>query len=47
MATGATFEDVERDMRDAITLHLEGLRAAGEPIPERSHIAAPSVQVAA
>jgi predicted RNase H-like HicB family nuclease len=36
VATGATLEDVERDMRAAIALHLEGLAADGEPLPEPS-----------
>jgi predicted RNase H-like HicB family nuclease len=35
VATGATLEEVEREMRAAIALHLEGL-ADGEPIPEPS-----------
>lgn len=33
VATGASHADVERAMRDAIELHLEGLRDAGLPIP--------------
>jgi predicted RNase H-like HicB family nuclease len=33
VATGATVEEVEREMRAAIALHLEGLAADGEPIP--------------
>jgi predicted RNase H-like HicB family nuclease len=36
VATGATVEDVEREMRAAIALHLEGLAADGDPIPEPS-----------
>ncbi len=36
VATGATVEDVEREMRAAIALHLEGLAAGVEPIPEPS-----------
>jgi predicted RNase H-like HicB family nuclease len=36
VATGATVEDVEREMRAAIALHLEGLAADGAPIPEPS-----------
>ena len=36
VATGATVEDVEHEMRAAIALHLEGLAADGEPIPEPS-----------
>jgi predicted RNase H-like HicB family nuclease len=34
VATGATREQVERNIRQAIDLHLEGMRREGEPIPE-------------
>lgn len=34
ITTGHSTEEVERNMRDAIELHLEGLRDSGEPIPE-------------
>ena len=34
VATGATIEEVEREIREAIEFHIEGLRDAGEPIPE-------------
>ena len=34
VATGRTREEVEREMREAIEFHLEGLRLAGEPVPE-------------
>jgi predicted RNase H-like HicB family nuclease len=34
IATGATTEDVQRNIREAIALHVEGLRADGRPIPE-------------
>ncbi len=34
VATGATVEECEREMREAIEFHLEGLRADGEPLPE-------------
>ncbi|MGI9100101.1 MAG: type II toxin-antitoxin system HicB family antitoxin [Solirubrobacteraceae bacterium] len=47
VATGTTLKDVEREMRDAIAYHLEGLRAAGEPIPEPSELTATYVDVAA
>jgi len=47
VATGATLKDVEREMRDAIAYHLEGLRAAGEPIPEPSELTATYVDIAA
>lgn len=45
-ATGESQLDVERAMRDAIALHLEGLREAGLPIPDGSTSAA-YVEVAA
>jgi predicted RNase H-like HicB family nuclease len=34
VATGRTREEVARRVREAIQLHLEGLRAEREPIPE-------------
>ena len=34
VATGDTVEDVEREIREAIDFHMEGLRDAGQPIPE-------------
>ena len=34
VATGTTHEEVERNMREAIELHLEGLREEGYPVPE-------------
>ena len=33
---GATLEEVERNMQEAIELHLEGLRKEGYPVPEPS-----------
>jgi predicted RNase H-like HicB family nuclease len=36
VATGASLEEVEREMRAAIALHLEGLVEDGGEIPERS-----------
>ena len=36
IATGATIEYVEREIREAIEFHIEGLRDAGEPVPEPS-----------
>ncbi|MFQ5848684.1 MAG: type II toxin-antitoxin system HicB family antitoxin [Candidatus Methylomirabilales bacterium] len=33
-ATGATREEVERTMCEAISFHLEGLRAEGIEVPE-------------
>jgi predicted RNase H-like HicB family nuclease len=34
ISTGATFDDVERNIREAIEFHLEGTREDGLPIPE-------------
>lgn len=34
VATGATVEEVEREIRDAIAFHLEGLREDGLSIPD-------------
>jgi predicted RNase H-like HicB family nuclease len=36
VATGATIEETERSIREAIEFHVEGLRADGRPIPEPS-----------
>jgi predicted RNase H-like HicB family nuclease len=47
VATGATIEEVEREMHDAITFHLDGLREAGQPIPEPSDLTAIYIDVAA
>jgi predicted RNase H-like HicB family nuclease len=33
IATGATVEDVEALMREAIEIHIEGMREDGLPIP--------------
>ena len=34
IATGKTREETERRMREAIAMHLEGMREDGDPIPE-------------
>ena len=34
VSTGATRDDVERNMHEAIAFHLDGLREEGEPVPE-------------
>lgn len=34
ITTGHTVEEIERNMRDAIELHLEGMIEDGETIPE-------------
>lgn len=36
IATGASVEEVELEIREAIEFHLEGMRADGEPIPQPS-----------
>jgi predicted RNase H-like HicB family nuclease len=36
VATGASREEVERRIREAIALHLEELRRQAEPVPEPS-----------
>jgi predicted RNase H-like HicB family nuclease len=38
VATGATIVDVEREIREAIAFHLEGLRQDGAPIPEPASV---------
>ncbi len=34
ITTGCTVEEIEENIREAIELHLEGMREDGEPIPE-------------
>ncbi|MDQ2829842.1 MAG: type II toxin-antitoxin system HicB family antitoxin [Chloroflexota bacterium] len=34
ITTGATVEETERNIREAIELHLEGMREDGLPIPQ-------------
>jgi predicted RNase H-like HicB family nuclease len=36
IATGATLEETDRAIREAIAFHLEGLREDGSPIPPPS-----------
>jgi predicted RNase H-like HicB family nuclease len=36
VSAGATREEVEHNMQEAIELHLEGLRKEGYPVPEPS-----------
>ena len=40
VAAGSTRADVERNMHDAVELHLEGLRENGDPVPPPSTFAA-------
>ncbi len=39
-STGATRDEVERNMHEAIEFHLDGLREEGEPVPEPASAAA-------
>ena len=39
IATAASVEAVEREIRAAIRFHVEGRRADGEPVPEPTSIA--------
>lgn len=39
VATGATVADVEREIRDAIRFHIDGLREDGLPVPPPTSIA--------
>lgn len=40
VALGDSIEDAERQMREAIALHLEGLREQGGPVPAPTAVAA-------
>lgn len=40
VATGATLQKVESNIREAVRLHLEGLKAEGLPIPKPTTSAA-------
>ena len=39
VATAATVEEVEREIRDAIRFHIDGLRQDGLPVPQPTSIA--------
>ena len=47
VATGTTREECEREMRDAVAFHIEGLREGGEVVPEPSDVSATFVSVTA
>ena len=34
VTTGQTLDEVKHNMREAVELHLEGMREDGDPIPE-------------
>jgi predicted RNase H-like HicB family nuclease len=38
IATGATVEEAEREMREAIRFHIDGLKEDGAPVPEASSV---------
>ncbi len=38
VATGPTVEETERLLREAIEIHLDGMREDGTPIPEPSSV---------
>jgi predicted RNase H-like HicB family nuclease len=38
VATGATIEETERLLQEAIELHVQGLREDGLPVPEPSSV---------
>lgn len=38
VATGATVEETERRLREAIEVHVQGLREDGLPVPEPSSV---------
>ncbi|MDE3190009.1 MAG: hypothetical protein KGL94_04225 [Acidobacteriota bacterium] len=44
---GDTQEEVERLIREAITVHVEGIRDAGEPIPQPTAAGTTLVEVPA
>ena len=39
VATGATVEEVEQEMRSAIRFHIDGLKEDGLPVPRPTSIA--------
>ena len=45
VAVGDTIQECEREMREAILFHIEGLRQEGEPVPEPAAVAASVIEV--
>jgi len=39
VATGATVKDAEREIREAIRFHIDGLKQDGQPVPQPTSIA--------
>ncbi|HEX6075991.1 MAG TPA: type II toxin-antitoxin system HicB family antitoxin [Micromonosporaceae bacterium] len=46
VALGDTYDECMAEMREAINLHLEGLRTLGQPIPEPAAIGADTITAA-
>jgi predicted RNase H-like HicB family nuclease len=44
---GDSREEVERLIRESISFHLEGLRQAGDPVPEPTAVGSTRVQIPA
>jgi predicted RNase H-like HicB family nuclease len=38
VSTGETLEEVERNIREAIQFHIDGLKEDGNPVPEPSAV---------
>ena len=47
IATGDTVAECELNIKDAIAFHLEGMREAGETVPEPSAVAVTIVELPA
>jgi predicted RNase H-like HicB family nuclease len=39
VTTGKTVEEIERNIRESVSLHLEGMREDGVPMPEPATVA--------
>jgi len=39
VATGASLEEIEKEIRDAVRFHIDGLKEDGLPVPAPSSIA--------
>jgi predicted RNase H-like HicB family nuclease len=39
VATASTVKDAEREIRDAIRFHIDGLKEDGQPVPQPTSIA--------
>ena len=46
VATGESVDEVDARIRDAVALHIESLRAHGEPVPEATTAAIRTVDFA-